>query len=224
MARFDRITVLTRMMDIGVVPVFYHPDLEVAKKVVATCADAGVNVFEFTNRGDGAINVFTQLIQAVNKSHPDVIMGVGSVVDAGTAAAYIAQGANFVVGPNFNPEVATVCNRRKVAYSPGCGSVSEISDAEALGVEICKIFPGSQVGGPAFVKAVGGPMPWTRLMPTGGVDATEESLKAWFDAGVACVGMGSKLIPKTMLEAGDYEAIGKNVRQVVAWIKEARGK
>ena len=137
---------------------------------------------------------------------------------------YIASGANFVVGPVLNPEIARLCNRRKVAYSPGCGSVSEISEAEELGVEIVKVFPGMQVGGPAFVKAVRGPMPWTRIMPTGGVDATEESIRAWFEAGVACVGMGSKLITKELVAAGDFEAISNKVAQVLAWIEGIRGE
>jgi 2-dehydro-3-deoxyphosphogluconate aldolase/(4S)-4-hydroxy-2-oxoglutarate aldolase len=147
---------------------------------------------------------------------------VGSVVDAPTAALYIAYGANFIVGPLLNPEVARLCNRRKIAYSPGCGSASEIAEAEELGVEIVKVFPGSSVGGPAFVRSVLGPCPWTSIMPTGGVDATEESIRAWFGAGVACVGIGSKLVRKELVAAGDWAAIATQVRQVLAWIQEAR--
>ena len=184
------------MVETGLVPVFYHADVEIAKKIVAACAAGGAKVVEFTNRGDFAYEVFRELSKHFAKAHPDVILGVGSVVDAPTAALYIANGANFVVGPVLNPEVARLCNRRKIAYSPGCGSASEISEAEELGVEIVKVFPGSSVGGPDFVKAVLGPCPWTRIMPTGGVDATEESINAWFKAGVTCVGMGSKLIRK----------------------------
>jgi len=148
-------------------------------------------VVEFTNRGDSAPRVLAELAQTVAESAPDVILGVGTVVDAPTAALYLSAGANFVVGPILNPEIARLCNRRKVAYMPGCGSAIEISQAEELGVEIVKVFPGSSVGGPGFVKAVLAPMPWTRIMPTGGVDASEESIRAWFGAGVACVGIGS---------------------------------
>jgi 2-dehydro-3-deoxyphosphogluconate aldolase/(4S)-4-hydroxy-2-oxoglutarate aldolase len=166
--------------------------------------------------------VFTQLAEWAETAQPDTILGVGSVIDAPTAALYISSGANFVVGPVLNPEVARLCNRRKIAYMPGCGSASEISDAEALGVEIVKVFPGSQVGGPAFVKAVLGPMPWTRIMPTGGVDATEESIRAWFGAGVACVGIGSKLIAKDLVASRDYGSISKRVALVLAWIQQAR--
>jgi 2-dehydro-3-deoxyphosphogluconate aldolase/(4S)-4-hydroxy-2-oxoglutarate aldolase len=222
MAKFDRLTVLKTMIDTGLVPVFYNGDIEVAKKVATACVEGGAKVLEFTNRGDRAWNIFTELIEWAEQAHPDLILGVGSIADAPTAGMYIASGANFVVGPLLNPEVARLCNRRKVAYSPGCGSVSEISEAEELGVEIVKIFPGGQVGGPAFAKAVRGPMPWTRLMPTGGVDATQESIEGWIQAGVSCVGMGSKLIRKDLVAAGDYAAIEQNVRRVLALIQTAR--
>ena len=224
MARFDRLTVLNAVFEAGLVPVFYNADLEVARKIVAACAEGGAKVVEFTDRGDRAWNVFTPLAEWVETAQPDVILGVGSVIDAPTAALYISSGANFVVGPVLNPEVARLCNRRKIAYMPGCGSASEISEAEALGVEIVKVFPGSQVGGPDFVKAVLGPMPWTRIMPTGGVDATEESIRAWFGAGVACVGIGSKLIAKDLVASGDYGSISKRVALVLAWIRQARSE
>ena len=222
MARFDRLTVLNKMIDLGLVPVFYNGDVEVAKKIVAACAAGGAHVVEFTNRGDFAPQVFLELSQYFAQADPSVILGVGSVIDAPTAALYIAYGANFVVGPTLNPEIARLCNRRKIAYSPGCGSASEISQAEELGVEIVKVFPGKSVGGPDFVKSVLGPCPWTRIMPTGGVDATEESIKAWFQAGVSCVGMGSKLIRKDLVADGNWTEITRLVRQVLDWIKEAR--
>jgi 2-dehydro-3-deoxyphosphogluconate aldolase/(4S)-4-hydroxy-2-oxoglutarate aldolase len=177
---------------------------------------------EFTNRGDFASQVFSEVSQHFSQVDPQFILGVGSVIDAPTAAMYIANGANFVVGPSLNPEIARLCNRRKVAYMPGCGSVTEISQAEELGVEIVKVFPGSSVGGPGFVKAVLGPCPWTRIMPTGGVDATEESIRAWFGAGAACVGMGSKLIRKDLVAAGAWAEITAKARQVLAWIEEAK--
>ncbi len=224
MARFSRLEVLNEITRIGLVPVFYQPDIEVAKKIVAACAAGGARVVEFTNRGDNAYRVFSDLVMHFAAVDPALILGVGSVVDPGTAALYIASGANFVVGPALNPEVARVCNRRKVAYSPGCGTASEISQAEELGVEIVKIFPGSSVGGPALVKSVLAPMPWTRLMPTGGVAATQENLRAWFEAGAAAVGMGSKLITKELVAAGDFEGITRQVAQVIAWIREARGE
>ena len=222
MAQYDRLTVLNTMIDIGMVPVFYHKDPATTIAVVEACAEGGARVVEFTNRGDLAYKVFTETVEHIMASDLDVILGVGSIVDAPTAGLYISSGANFVVGPLLNPEVARLCNRRKIPYSPGCGSVSEISQAEELGVEIGKVFPGSEVGGPDFVKSVLGPCPWTRIMPTGGVDASRESLEAWISAGVACVGVGSKLVTKEILATGDFAALTANVRQVVGWIEEIR--
>jgi len=224
MARFDRMTVLNRIMELGLIPVFYHADGEVAAKIVAACAAGGATVVEFTNRGDFAPQVFLELNKHFTTADPNIILGVVSIVDAPTAALYIAYGANFIVGPNFNPEVARLCNRRKVPYAPGCGSATEIAEAEELGVEIVKVFPGKSVGGPDFVKSVLGPCPWTRIMPTGGVDATQESINAWFKAGVACVGIGSQLITKEFVTKGDFEGLAQKTAQVLQWIREARGE
>jgi 2-dehydro-3-deoxyphosphogluconate aldolase/(4S)-4-hydroxy-2-oxoglutarate aldolase len=221
MAKYSRLKVLTAMIETGLVPVFYHPDARVCISVTDACAAGGAVCFEFTNRGDRAHEVFKEL--AVHfKSDDRVIMGAGSIIDPATAALYIQLGANFIVGPVLNPEVARICNRRKIAYCPGCASVSEISSAEELGVEICKIFPAGAIGGPNFVKDVLGPLPWSRLMPTGGVDATEASINGWFKAGASCVGMGSKLFPGETIDSGNYAAITEKVRQVLGWIQKAR--
>lgn len=207
MARFSRIEVAQTMKETGMVPVFYHQDIEVCKAVVKACYDGGVRLFEFTNRGDYATLVFAELNKWTTENCPEMIMGVGSIVDEGTAAMYIALGTNFVVAPLIDEATAKVCNKRKIAWSPGCGSVTEIGKAHELGAEVVKIFPGSQVGGPSFVKAVKGPMPWASIMPTGGVSPTEENLKQWFDAGVTCVGMGSQLFPKNVLAEKNYSYI-----------------
>jgi 2-dehydro-3-deoxyphosphogluconate aldolase / (4S)-4-hydroxy-2-oxoglutarate aldolase len=220
MAKFDRLTVYQAMLSTGLVPLFYTGDVAEAKAVAAACAEGGAQVLEFTNRGEKALGVFAEIVNA----HPKMIVGVGSVMDAPTAALFIASGANFVVGPVFNPEVARLCNRRKIAYIPGCGSVSEISNAEEMGAEIVKVFPGESVGGPGFVKAVLGPMPWSRIMPTGGVEATQASIGEWIKAGAAAVGMGSNLIRKEWLASKDYGAIRDCAQQVLGWIGEARKK
>ena len=222
MARFKRLDVLNTMLEIGLVPVFYNADVDKAKHVVEACLKGGARVLEFTNRGDLAWRVFVELVEYTADKHPEAILGVGSIVDAPTASLYINCGANFVVGPNLNPEVARICNRRKVSYSPGCGSVSEISDAEELGVEIVKIFPGGLVGGPAFVKSVSGPMPWTLIMPTGGVSPTPESVGEWIKAGTAVLGMGSKLVAKDLVESGNWAGITKNVADCLGLIKKFR--
>jgi 2-dehydro-3-deoxyphosphogluconate aldolase/(4S)-4-hydroxy-2-oxoglutarate aldolase len=224
MARFDRLTVLNTILADGMVPLFYNSNLETSRQVAAALSEGGSHVLEFTNRGDFAIEVFTALIKDCAKSHPDLIIGVGSVDDAPTAALYMAHGANFVVGPTFAEEIARLCNRHKVAYMPGCGSVSEIATAEEWGAEIVKVFPGESVGGPGFVKALLGPRPWTRLMPTGGVTSEEENLRAWFNAGVACVGMGSKLVRSEWVKGGNFQAIRETTQSALDVIRRIRAK
>jgi 2-dehydro-3-deoxyphosphogluconate aldolase/(4S)-4-hydroxy-2-oxoglutarate aldolase len=221
-ARFDRLTVLNATLDQGVIPIFYHPDAETACSIAQACADAGARVFEYTNRGDFAFEVYGRLEKFCRERLPQMILGAGSIVDAPTAALYIAQGANFVVAPSLNSEVARLCNRRKVPYLPGCGSATEIAEAEELGCEILKIFPGSSFGGPSFVKALLGPCPWTRLLPTSVVEPTEESMAAWFDAGVACVGMGTNLITPDLMAAGDFATLTRNIREVLAIARRHR--
>lgn len=222
MARFSRIEVAVKMKESGMIPVFYHKDTEVCKKVVKACYDGGVRVFEFTNRGDFATLVFAELNNWTIENCPEMIMGVGSIIDEGTAAMYIALGTNFIVSPIIDEGTAKVCNKRKISWSPGCGSVTEIGKAHELGAEVVKIFPGSQVGGPTFVKAVKGPMPWTSIMPTGGVAPTEENLKAWFEAGVTCVGMGSQLFSKEDLDNEDFILIMKQCSEILKVIKNIR--
>ena len=224
MARYKRLQVLNSINDSGLVPVFYHSDLETAKKIVAACYEGGSRIIELTNRGDGAIHIFSGLEQFCCTQFPDMVLGVGSVVDAPTAAMYIAEGAGFVVGPVLDTETAFLCNSRKIPYLPGCGSATEIHQAERLGVEICKIFPGTQVGGPAFVKAVLAPCPWTMLMPTGGVDITRESITAWFSAGVVAAGIGSKLITKELVKNENFSQLTENVRNVLKFIAELKSQ
>jgi 2-dehydro-3-deoxyphosphogluconate aldolase/(4S)-4-hydroxy-2-oxoglutarate aldolase len=221
MAQFARLKVLSTMIETGLVPVFYHPDPAVVVNVIKSCLDGGARCFEFTNRGDRAHEVYGEVASRM-KSDERLILGTGSVIEPGTAALYMQLGSNFIVGPNFNPDVARICNRRKVAYSPGCGSVTEISQAEELGVEICKIFPGSAVGGPEFIRDLLGPIPWARVMPTGGVDATEDSVSRWIKAGAVCLGMGSKLITADVIKSSDSTTLTRKVEEILAWIRAAR--
>lgn len=223
MARFSRIEVLNEIYRIGVIPVFYNNDFEVSKKIIDACFDGGARVIEFTNRGDNAYRIFSDLVIHYTHVNPNIILGVGSVGDPATGALFISSGANFVVGSLFNPELAKVCNRKKVAYSPGCGSATEISQAEELGVEIVKLFPGDSVGGPKFVKSILGPTPWTRIMPTGGVEANEESIASWVKAGVAAVGIGSDLIRKEWVKSEDYSSITNLTASCIEWSRNARG-
>ena len=221
MAKFDKLAVMQKIGETVMVPVFYHSNAETAKKVIKACYDGGVRAFEFTNRGDFAQEVFAECVKFAAKECPELALGIGSVVDAPTAALYIQLGACFVVGPLFNPDIVPVCNRRLVPYCPGCGTVSEIGKAQELGCDLCKLFPGD-VYGPAFVKGMMAPCPWTKLMVTGGVAPTKENLTAWVEAGVYCVGMGSKLFPKEEVATGNWQYITDKCKEALGYIAEAR--
>ena len=211
MSQFTRIEVAGVMENTGLVPLFYHPDVEISKKVVKACYDGGARLLEFTARGDFAHEVFGELVKYVTENLPGMVMGVGSVTDAAAASRFMSLGANFIVTPVLREDIALVCNRRKVLWSPGCGSLTEIAKAEELGCEIVKLFPGD-IYGPNFVKGIKGPQPWTSIMPTGGVSPTKESLSTWFGAGVTCVGMGSKLIKKD--SSGNFDL--KEIQHIVS--------
>lgn len=223
MARYARLDVLGRILDTGLVPLFFGPDALLAARIVAACAAGGARAIEFTDRADRAWIVFRELIEVRDRDGLDVALGAGSIVDAPTAAMYIGLGADFVVGPTFEPDIARLCNRRRVIYLPGCATLTEIVAAETAGVEIVKLFPGETVGGPAFVRAILGPRPGTLLLPTGGVSPTEASIGDWFGAGVAAVGIGSRLIPTPPPADIDLAALEQLVRKVLAWIRDARG-
>ncbi|MBV6645012.1 MAG: bifunctional 4-hydroxy-2-oxoglutarate aldolase/2-dehydro-3-deoxy-phosphogluconate aldolase [Cyclobacteriaceae bacterium] len=222
MAKYTRIEVALAMKETGMVPVFYNPDLETCKRVLKACHEGGVKAFEFTNRGDFAHEIFGELSKYAKAELDGLMLGIGSVLDAGTTSLYLQLGADFVVSPILNEDMAKTCNRRKVLWSPGCGSLSEISKAEELGAEVVKIFPGSSVGGPDFVKAVKGPNPWSSIMPTGGVKPTEENLSSWFSAGVHCVGMGSQLFSKDLLAPGGYDQLVQKIKEALAIIKKIK--
>lgn len=221
MAQFTRMEVAQVMKETGMVPLFFHSDINLSKQVLKACYNGGARLMEFTARGDFAHEVFGELTKYAIKELPGMIMGVGSVTDAAAASLYMALGANFIVTPVLREDIAMVCNRRKVLWSPGCGTLTEITRAEELGCEIVKLFPGD-IYGPNFVKGIKGPQPWTSIMPTGGVSPNRENLKGWFEAGVTCVGMGSQLISKDILANKDFAKLEQNVKDALAIIKEVR--
>ncbi|MBO5875085.1 MAG: bifunctional 4-hydroxy-2-oxoglutarate aldolase/2-dehydro-3-deoxy-phosphogluconate aldolase [Alistipes sp.] len=223
MARFDKIAVLNKMQATGVVPVFYNSDAEVAKQVLKACYEGGIRTFEFTNRGDFAHEVFAEVIKFAAKECPDMAIGVGSVVDAPTAALYIQMGACFVVGPLFNPDVAKVCNRRLVPYTPGCGSITEVGLAQEAGCDLCKVFPGDVLG-PKFIKGLMAPMPWSKIMVTGGVEPTAENLSSWFKAGAFAVGMGSNLFPAERIANRDWGYIAAKCKEALECVAEVQNR
>ncbi|MDD4498911.1 MAG: bifunctional 4-hydroxy-2-oxoglutarate aldolase/2-dehydro-3-deoxy-phosphogluconate aldolase [Bacteroidales bacterium] len=207
MARFSKWDVTDAIRETGLVPVFYHPQKETAENAVKACYRAGVRIFEFTNRGDSAHEVFEHLERFMEQECPGMILGAGSVTDPATAALFVQMGAAFIVGPNFNPEVARLCNRRLIPYIPGCATATEVGNAQEAGCEICKIFPASEIGGPSFIKSLKAPMPRSLFLVTGGVEPREENLREWFKAGATCVGMGSALFTKELLIANDWSGI-----------------
>lgn len=221
MASYSKIEVLRAMQETAMIPVFYNSDSDTAKHVLKACYDGGVRVFEFTNRGDFAHEVFGELVKYAGSNLPGMILGAGSIVDPATAALYLQLGANFIVGPLFNPEIVPVCNRRLVPYCPGCGTVSEVGKAQELGCDMCKIFPGDVLG-PAFVKGLKAPMPWSQIMVTGGVKPTRDNLEGWFKAGATCVGMGSNLFPADAVKAGEWSRITDLCREAFEIINAVR--
>ncbi len=222
MNNYTRLDIYAKIKETGIVPIFYNDNPDTCKSVLDACYKGGLRVFEFTNRGDFAHELFSELHKYALQQFPDIIIGAGSIVDAPTAALYIQLGANFIVSPVLKEDMAFVCNRRKVPWVPGCGSATEIAKAEELGAEVVKLFPAIEVGGPAFIKALKGPCPWTNIMATGGVAPTVENFKSWFDAGAFCVGMGSKLIPKDLIKNKDYKGLEEHVKNAVNNLKQAR--
>jgi 2-dehydro-3-deoxyphosphogluconate aldolase / (4S)-4-hydroxy-2-oxoglutarate aldolase len=222
MARHRRLHVLNEVHQISMVPLFYNGDFETSLGIVKACVQGGARVVEFTNRGPEALEVFRQMEKWCAQNLPEAILGIGSVIDAPTAALFVDAGANFVVSPCMDEDTAGFCNRHKIPYMPGCGTVTEIHKAESLGVEVCKLFPGDAVGGPGFVKGVLAPRPWSSLMPTGGVSPTEESLKSWFDAGIICAGMGSKLITKEILQNKNFDGLKTSVESTLQLIQKIK--
>lgn len=222
MGHTPKAVAVQKMKEAGMIPVFNHPDLKVCKSVVKACYDGGLRVFEFTKRSDGAYDVFVELIKYVRAELPEMLVGVGSIIDADTTTKFIHAGADFIVSPALVEEMGAVCHKADVAWSPGTGTLTEIVKAYKLGASIIKLFPGEQVGGPGFAKAALAPLPFLQLMPTGGVSPERENLKAWFDAGVICVGMGSNLFPKDWIAAGEYHKITALVKTTLATIKEIR--
>jgi len=223
MARPDRLEVLRAILESGLVPTLQSDDPGLAAGVARALVAGGARVVELLHRGDAPLEIFRTLAPALRRDHPGVALGIGSIVDAPTAALYLAQGADFVVGPVLDPGVARLCNRRKVAWLPGCGTVSEISRAEELGAEIVKLFPSSAMDGPKFIRSLHGPMPWSRVMPTGnGVAFREDSIRGWFSAGACAVGTGAALLDPGLVAARDFDALSRRTEQLLRWIAAAR--
>lgn len=219
--RYSKLDVLSLAFSTGIVPVFYHRDAETVRRVVKACYDGGIRVFEFTNRGYFADEVFGELSKYVLSACPGMVLGAGSVVDAATAAMYVQRGASFVVGPLFSADVAKFCHRRGVLYVPGCGSATEVGEAQESGCDLVKVFPGDVLGA-GFVKSLKAPMPWSRFLVTGGVRPEERNLRSWFGAGADCVGIGSSLFPESIIESGDWGSVTELCGRALSIVADVR--
>lgn len=219
----DRLTFFQKLIETGTLPLYYDANVETCKNLMLTSYQAGATAFEFTNRGADALSVFSELREFIDKSKMDLTLGIGSIIDPETAAVFVQNGAEFVVGPFLNKDLAVWCNKRKIPYIPGCATPREISEAEELGAEIVKIFPAAVLG-PCFIKSILGPMPWSKLMPTGGVNPDKANITTWVKAGAVCLGLGSQFFQKELMESRDFAQIEKMISDVRTWIAEARGK
>ncbi|MEM4655194.1 MAG: hypothetical protein QXL34_06895 [Thermosphaera sp.] len=222
MPTYTRLEVLNEIIKVGLVPLFYNQELEIAELVLNSCMIAKAKVVEYINRGNSALDVFKALNRLIEQKNYDVILGAGTIDDPFTASLFIQAGANFIVSPSLNIETARLCNRYKIAYIPGCFTISEIALAEEYGVEICKLFPANQTFGPDFIKAINGPRPWSRIMPTGGIPFEQNAIKKWIRAGAVAVGMGSSLISQEVIQGRKFKELSENIRQIVQWIREER--
>jgi 2-dehydro-3-deoxyphosphogluconate aldolase/(4S)-4-hydroxy-2-oxoglutarate aldolase len=213
MPRFSPAHILDTVLRCPVVPVFYHADAVYAKRILQACYAGGLRVFEFTNRGEKAPQVFAELVAFVRDTCPDMLLGIGTIYQAEEAERFIAAGADFVVQPITTAPVAEVCQRHDVPWLPGAMTLNEIYQATQLGAALVKVFPGNVVG-PGYIKSLRGPMPDVKLMVTGGVEPTTESLQEWFGAGVNVVGMGSQLFKN----ADDTEALSRQIADLLKFV------
>jgi len=221
LAKKSRYQIAQKINQVDIIPIFYHDDLELSKKVIKACFDGGVRIFEYTNRGDSAKTNFPALKKFVETDCPGMLIGIGSIINKEQAISYIQLGADFIVSPILDRGIANACNDNDIYWIPGCATPSEIAQAEKWGADIIKIFPGNVLE-PKFIKSVKGPMSWVKLMPTGGVKPTEENLKAWFEAGAVCVGMGSQLITRDIIQLEQIDRLKQEVANTLDIIKKIK--
>jgi len=214
--------VLQALLDQKLLPLYYHDDARTSIEILKTLYDAGIKVVEYTNRGDNALTNFKALRKAADKKFPEVYIGIGTIKTRKWAKKFIDAGADFIICPTVNPEVADISGKAGLLWIPGCMTPTEIAVAEEAGATLVKLFPGNILG-PSFIKGIRELFPDVQFMPTGGVEADEENLKAWFNAGAVGVGMGSKLLPGSMVEAGNFEGIRNAVARALAMVKKAGG-
>lgn len=207
----------------GILPLFFHENQEISIEVMDTLYNSGIRAIEYTNRGATAERNFNRMIEERNKRFPDLKLGIGTIKNLEKAKTFISLRADFIISPGFVPEVADFCSKKNILYIPGCMTPTEIIRVENSGIKLIKLFPGDVLK-PTFLKGIKAIFPELLFMPTGGVDTTFESIKAWYDAGVTAVGMGSKLISKQLLDDKNYDLIASETKNVIKIINEIRPK
>ncbi|WP_378181255.1 bifunctional 4-hydroxy-2-oxoglutarate aldolase/2-dehydro-3-deoxy-phosphogluconate aldolase [Aquimarina sp. SS2-1] len=212
--------IISTMEDTGLIPVFNHPDIGIAQEVVEASYQAGIKVFEFTNRDEKALEVFTKLRQYGSK-YDDLILGIGTIFTETEVKKFMDAGADFIVSPALIPEVADYCTTKETLWIPGCATITEVYNAHQLGAQLIKAFPGNVLGSD-FIKAVKTVLPMVKIMPTGGVKPTFENLKLWFDSGVSCVGMGSQLFHKDAIKNGNFDKLTNDIKEALQHIQKVK--
>jgi 2-dehydro-3-deoxyphosphogluconate aldolase / (4S)-4-hydroxy-2-oxoglutarate aldolase len=223
MATHHKAEAIAKIRGDGIIPLFFHPDPVTCRSVAQAVFQSGCNSIEFTNRGEGALNAFASIVEHARSNHPGALVGAGSINDAHTAAQFLSLGADFIVGPGFDEGVAQLCNRQRILYIPGCATVTEILTASKHEAELIKLFPADALGGPGFVKALKGPLPWLKAVATGGVRATEESMNEWYSAGTEVLGLGSDLISRDVLARSDYIGLQQQLAALLLVARRLRG-
>lgn len=219
---FSKEEIIEVMKGTGIVPLFTHDNAEDAQQVVEAAYRGGVRAFEFTNRRANSFEIFSHLIRE-RKKFPDLMLGIGTVMDAKTTKMFIDAGADFIISPIMKTEMAEVCHAHNKAWIPGCATLTEIVTARDHGAAVIKVFPGSVLG-PGFVSSIMPVVPDLKLMITGGVEPTQENLSAWFNAGAMCVGMGSQLFTKDILQHRNWDVLSQKVKHAMELVAGIRGK
>ncbi len=213
--------ILAALLEQGLLPLFYLESKAESAEILQALYRAGVRVFEYTNRGPAALENFKHLIELKNSTMPDLQLGIGTIKSVQDAESFIDAGADFLVAPIINPEVGRLAQKAGLLWVPGCMTPTEIDLAQQHGALMIKIFP-ANILGPEYIASIRELFPGQHFIPTGGVDLTAENIRAWFKAGVSAVGMGSKLISKSLIQEKDYTTLQKNTQAVLQTIKENR--
>ncbi len=206
----------------GFVPLFTHTDISICRNVLKASYDAGVRLFEFTNRNANSFDIFIELRKYCSEQLPGMVLGIGTIKNAQQAGQFIRAGADFLISPLILEEIQQVAAAHKKLWIPGCATASEIGLAEYWGIDTVKIFPARQLGGPAFIKAVKAVFPAMRFMATGGVEPTAEDIGNWFKGGVTAVGIGSQLFPAEWLSKGEYALVTDHIKKIIQYIEKGK--